>query len=31
MEAVITGAGHFADDLPQCGLDVPCKYIFQVG
>ena len=27
--AVITGARHFADDLLQVCLDVPCKYNFM--
>ena len=29
IEAVITGARHFANYLPQGGLDVPCRYIFS--
>lgn len=28
IEAVVTGSWQFAGDLPQGGLDVPCKYIF---
>ena len=28
IEAVITGSRQFAADLPQGGLDIPCKYIF---
>ena len=28
IEVVITGPCQFAEDLPQGGLDIPCKYIF---
>ena len=29
IEAVTTGSRQYADDLPQGGLDVLCKYIFS--
>ena len=29
IEAVVTGSIQFATDLPQGGLDIPCKYFLQ--
>ena len=30
IQAVVAGSRQFAADLPQGGLDVPCKYLSQV-
>lgn len=30
LHVCATGARRFADDLPQGGLDVPCKYIVHL-
>ena len=28
IQAIVTGSRQYAADLPQGGLDVPCKYLF---
>ena len=29
IEAVVMGGRQYAADIPQGGLDVPCKYVFS--